>query len=100
MTRQTFLNVEQLLLVLLDSHGCSSLGRVARTALLIILSDSIGRVTKGARSPVVTLRDLRLRDARNGHPIETSQEFDERRRWFPRVWRMPNGTRIEIEQAD
>jgi len=43
MTRETLLKVEQSLFVLLNSHGCSSSGRVARNALRIILFDGIGR---------------------------------------------------------
>ena len=47
MTRETLLKVEQSLLVLLNSHGCSSSGRVARNAFRIILFDGIGRDTRG-----------------------------------------------------
>src|SRR5262245_16329000 len=43
MTRETLLKVEQSLLVLLNSHGCSNSGSVARNAFWIILFDGIGR---------------------------------------------------------
>src|SRR5262245_63443549 len=43
MTRETLLEVEQSLLVFLNSHGCSNSGRVARNAFRIILFDGIGR---------------------------------------------------------
>src|SRR5262249_15205017 len=43
MTRETLLKVEQSLLVLLNSHGCSNSGRVARNAFRFILFDGIGR---------------------------------------------------------
>src|SRR5262249_28955125 len=43
MTRETLLKVEQSLLVLLNSHGCSNSGRVARNPFRIILFDGIGR---------------------------------------------------------
>src|SRR5262245_9277460 len=43
MTREPLLKVEQSLLVLLNTHGCSNSGRVARNAFRIILFDGVGR---------------------------------------------------------
>src|SRR5262245_14145391 len=54
MTRETLPKVEQSLLVLLNSHGCSSSGRVTRNAFLIILFDGIGRDNRSSCRGTVT----------------------------------------------
>src|SRR5262249_14688347 len=58
MTRETLLKVEQSLLVLLNSHRCSSSGRVTRNAFRIILSDGIGRDNRSSCRGTATRQAL------------------------------------------